>query len=192
MLLFPFNGKLFVCKDYYSEAKEVIDFIVSESALTLKLTEDALGAKYPEDIKFNCFCAGNGLIGSVNNISQEIKKEATYAKIALKNVKQGYAKCSTVVLDRAVISADKGICEAARALGADALLISAGGIELDGYDCGFIGGASGVSGKQIFFCGDITAHRDFERIEKFCGERGYEIVSLSDDPLYDIGTIMFL
>ena len=192
MLMFVLDGKLFVCKQYYSEAKESIDKIIQATDLELMLTNDLLGAQYPNDIKFNVFIVNGAMIGNTANISQEIKDYASNIGIVQVNVKQGYAKCSTVVLDGAVISADKEICNAALELGAEALSVSAGGVALDGYDCGFIGGASGVCGKQVFFCGDITKHKDLESISLFCAAHGYEVIFLSDEPLYDVGTIMFL
>ena len=55
MLIFPFEGKLFVCKSYYKEAKEAIDKIIAGSDLKLVLTDDILGSQYPNDVKFNAF-----------------------------------------------------------------------------------------------------------------------------------------
>ena len=191
MLIFGLDGKLFVCKDYYDEAKEQIDFIASRSELEIVLTSDTLSDVYPHDVAFNSFVVCDTLFGNAKYISQEIKDEAKATGVKLRSVNQGYAKCSTVVLKNAVISADKGICDAAESLGADALLISAGGVALDGYDCGFIGGASGVCDNKVFFCGNVTKHSDFNVIYNFCKSHGYDVVSLSDEPLYDVGTILF-
>lgn len=191
MLMFALDGKLFVCEQYYGEAKGSIDKIIQAADLELMLTNDLLGAQYPNDVRFNAFIINGAMIGNTTNISQEIRDYASGIGIVQASVKQGYAKCSTVVLDGAVISADNGICKAASELGIEALSVSAGGVELDGYDCGFIGGASGVCGKQVFFCGDITKHKDFESISAFCAAHGYEVISLSDEPLYDVGTILF-
>lgn len=191
MLMLRIDNRLFVCEQYYAEAKESIDRIIKATDLEPVLTDDLLSPQYPLDVRFNAFVINGAMIGNTANISQEIKNHASDLGIVQVNVKQGYAKCSTVVLDGAVISADTGICRAARQLGVEALSVSAGGVALDGYDCGFIGGASGVCGKQVFFCGDVTNHKDFESISSFCAVHGYEVISLSDDPLYDVGTIMF-
>jgi len=188
MLIFRFDGKLFVCREYYEEARETIDCIIKKTDLELIVTSDRLGKNYPEDVKFNAFILNSAIVGNIEHISEEIK---SYFKVQ-KNVRQGYAKCSSVVLDGAVISADRGIYTAALELGADALLISPDGVKLDGYDCGFIGGASGVCGNNVFFCGDITKHGDFSKISDFCSRHGYEVISLSDEPLYDVGTIIFI
>jgi hypothetical protein len=188
MLIFGLDGKLFVCKDYYDEAKEQIDFIASRSELEIVLTSDTLSDVYPHDVAFNSFVVCDTLFGNEKYISQEIKDEAEATGVKLCSVKQGYAKCSTVVLKNAVISADKGICDAAESLGADALLISAGGVALDGYDCGFIGGASiKLSGDCVAFFGDIKYHPSHEKIREFANAHNVRLIALSDEPLIDFG-----
>ena len=191
MLMFVTDSTLFVSSDYYNEAKAEIDSIINATSLSLVLTKDSFGNKYPNDIKFNCFILNKALVGNAAHISSKIKSNTEASRKRIVNVKQGYAKCSTVVLEGAVITADKGIYEAAASIGADALLVSAEGVALNGYDCGFIGGASGVFENQVFFCGNANAHKDFERISAFCAMKGYRIISLSDEPLYDVGTILF-
>lgn len=191
MLIFRLGDKLFVSKDYYGEAKETIDYIIKKASLGLVITDDTFGAEYPNDVKFNAFVIGNTLIGNTNSISTRLKAYAESVGTKLTNVKQGYAKCSTVVLGEAVISADKGICEEVKKIGFEALQISPDGVSLDGYGCGFIGGASGVFENKVFFCGDIAKHPDFKPISDFCRAHGYEVISLSEEPLYDVGTILF-
>ena len=191
MLMFKLGNKLFVCEEYYKEAKNVIDKIINNSNLELVLTNDKLGNQYPQDIKFNAFLINNTIIGNTKCISPCLKEYADSTGITLTSVNQGYAKCSTVVLDNAVITADKSIYKVAQELGADALHISPEGVELEGYDCGFLGGASGVWENKVFFCGNIGSHKNFDTIFSFCTAHGYEVISLSDEPLYDVGTIMF-
>lgn len=191
MLIFELGEKLFVSKDYYKEAKNEIDIITKAASLSLKLTNDTLGKNYPDDIKFNAFRIGNFLVGNSEYISNDLKHYSNHLGIKEATVKQGYAKCSTVVLKDAVISADKGICDGVRAIGFDELQISSDGVLLNGYGCGFIGGASGVWEDKLFFCGDITAHKDYESISAFCTAHRYEVISLSSEPLYDVGTIYF-
>lgn len=191
MLIFKLDKKLFVCQRYYKEAAEQIDRILKHASLELHLTDDTLSHEYPNDIKFNVFTLKDALIGRSEYISEKIKVHAQELGIRLVNTNQGYAKCSAIVLKNALISADKGLCNIATSLGCDALHVSAGGVLLNGYDYGFIGGASGVYQNKVFFCGNIYAHADFDKISLFCKSHGYEIISLSDEPLYDVGTILF-
>ena len=192
MLIFPFEGKLFVCKNYYKEAKEAIDKIITGSELKLVLTDDILGSKYPNDVKFNAFVLSEYLVGKRDSISAAIKNQAENSGFQIADTSQGYAKCSTVVLDNAIITADKGIYNLTCGLGYDTLLVNPCDVALRGYSCGFIGGASGVFGKKIYFCGDITKHQNGTDIIDFCNKKGYEVISLSSEPLYDVGTIIFI
>ena len=106
--------------------------------------------------------------------------------------RQGYTKCSTVVVDsRSLITADQGIAAAcSKAEDLDVLLVQEGHVALEGYDTGFIGGASGRVGDEIIFNGDLSAHPDFQKIKDFIEERGLECKWLPEYPLTDIGTIM--
>ena len=191
MLMFNLEDRLFVSKEYYFSAKEQINRIASVAALDLELTDDSFSSEYPRDVAFNAFTLKNAVIGNMAYVSKAVKSHAEKIKKELVNVNQGYAKCSTVVLENAVISADKGICKAAELLGAEAFEISFGDVVLPGYEYGFLGGASGVYDDTVFFCGDINLHRDGKKILDFCTLNRYKTVSLSDEPLYDVGTILF-
>lgn len=193
MLMLPFGDRLFVHKDYYSEAKTAMDRILTETSLSLVLTEDAVGAEYPHDISLNVAVVGNHILGRCDAMAKAVVAYAEECGVALVNTKQGYAKCSAVVLgDKALITADPAVEKAARSLSLDVLRISEGHVTLDGYDHGFIGGASGVCGNTVYFCGNILAHPDGNAIKEFCQSHGFEVVSLSEEPLYDVGALFFL
>jgi hypothetical protein len=107
------------------------------------------------------------------------------------DVRQGYAKCSIVIVDEdSIITYDKGIERACSAAGMDVLLIRPGYIRLDGYDTGFIGGTSGRIGDTIFFYGDPDTHPDGDAIRKFILSKGLKISSLKEGELTDIGSII--
>ena len=111
--------------------------------------------------------------------------------IAAVHVKQGYAKCSSMTVGDAVITADTGIYRAAISHGLDALLISPGGVGIEKYGTGFIGGASGAlcRGKTAVF-GNILSHTDGEKMLAFANARGEEIISLGESELFDYGGIV--
>ncbi len=108
------------------------------------------------------------------------------------NVRQGYSACSSLVSDDFIISADKSILTAAEKCGIDCLEISAGGIELEGYDTGFIGGCAGVCNRTVYFFGDVMTHPDGKSIREFLKAHGYICVSLGEGVLKDHGGIKFL
>jgi len=148
--------------------------------------------RYPYDIEFNCVQVGNKLICNKKYTNRTVVEYAEKNDITVIDTKQGYAKCSTCVVgDNAVITEDDSIAENAAEYGIDVLKISKGSVGLDGYNYGFIGGASGlIENKLLAFNGNLHSHPDFDKIFKFCFDRGVGIVSLSDDELYDIGSII--
>ncbi len=186
MLMFPFEGRLFVHKAYFAEAENTVLSICEASGLSLCLVNTEVEPIYPHDIALNLFQLGKHLIG--NSIPNEIAALG-YSII---HTRQGYAKCSSLVLDHAVITADPSIADAVKKTEAEVLLVAQGGVSLPGYDYGFLGGASGVCGNTVYFCGDIEMHPDEAKIKEFCHAHGYEVVSLTDEPLLDVGTLFFL
>ena len=90
-----------------------------------------------------------------------------------------------------VITSDGGIFESLRDL-IPIYKIDHGQIKLQNFNYGFIGGASGVLGKKIFFTGDLSHHSSYEEILKIINEYDYEIEILSKDPIEDYGTIFFI
>ncbi len=192
MLILPLGDRMFVHKKYYTEAKETIDRIINATSLSLTLTDDAVGAEYPCDVSLNLAILGNHVIGRRTNMAKAVQLYAEEHGISIFNTNQGYAKCSTVTLgDKAVITADPAMEKTCRALSINVLRISEGHVALDGFDHGFIGGASGVCNHTVFFCGDILTHPDGKNILSFCSAHGFDVISLSDEGLYDVGSLFF-
>ena len=150
----------------------------------------------------------------------EFVKEQTYNSdrvaepLEIIDVPQGYTKCNTLIVDEySIITSDVGIYNSCYGLpdltGSEAapedckscisgssapqpevLLIEKGHIKLQGFDYGFIGGASGRIGDTIIFNGDITQHPDYERIAAFIESRGLKIKYFAEYLLEDIGSII--
>lgn len=193
MLMLPLEDKLFVHTSYYEEAKSTIDEIVAASKLSLALVDTKVSPEYPNDVTLNLFCVGKSLIGKTDVVPKEILEYAKSKGYRLINTKQGYAKCSAVVLGQnAVITADASIQAATVEAGADVLRIPEGGVALPPYLYGFLGGASACAKDTVYFCGDIERHPDIQEITMFCQKHGYRAVSLSEEPLADMGSILFL
>ena len=193
MLILPLGDRLFVHKEYYAEAKKEIDAILSASSLSLTLTDDTVGATYPFDISLNIAVSGHFLFGRLPHMANAVIKYAKETNRQIRDINQGYAKCSTVTLgDQAIITADPTMEAAAQANSLPVLRIEEGHVILDGYDHGFIGGASGVYKSTVFFSGDLLSHPNGSEITRFCQEHGFKVISLSNELLYDVGTIFFL
>ncbi len=147
--------------------------------------------KYPFDSSLNVCCFGNTLICSKNISDAEVIEQ--FEKTGERHIiysRQGYARCSVCIVDEnSVITADRGIYNAAVKAGIDVLLIEQGYVELTGFEYGFLGGASfKISKNKLCFTGTLDAHHDKERILEFLNDRKIEPVFLTDKPVFDIGS----
>ena len=104
-------------------------------------------------------------------------------------VKQGFTNCSVCTVGtHAIITSDSMIAGKSAKAGLDVLQITPGMIRLDGYDHGFIGGASlRIRDDLIAFTGHLDDHSDKDQILRFIHERGIQTVFLSEMPIFDIG-----
>jgi len=159
-----------------------------------------LNDSYPDDCVFNMVSAGKALIcgkrvwayweGLFTNNCFGLADR--YKNIIL--VSQGYAKCSTIVVDKlSFITSDNSIFISLKSRGFNTLMVTNEGVLLGGYSNGFIGGCAGKISKDVLvFTGNIKAHKDYKNIKSFCGNVGVDIfsLSLSSDNLYDYGGIL--
>ena len=181
------KNKIIVAKgeDYLATNLQKIGFktICSDSSLE-KL--------YPGDIKLNAARIGDKLFANKIYLDSNIKHYCEKNNIEIISVKQGYTKCSTVIVNKcSIITADFSIAKAAEKYNIDVLRISQGHIQLKGYEYGFLGGACGMIGKnKLAFAGNIKNHPDYNIIKKFCSNRNVDIISLSDEILTDVGGII--
>lgn len=107
-----------------------------------------ISRKYPHDVIVNAARVGNYLIANISALDPVIQHYCKEKDIVMIPVKQGYAKCSTVVVNaNSIITEDPSIASAAAFYGLEVLKISSGFVKLDGYSYGFLGGACGMIGK---------------------------------------------
>lgn len=144
------------------------------------------GSKYPADAGL-CLCAvGHNVIYNERTADPAV---LPYLSGTLVDVPQGYTKCSVcVVSDDAIITADDVIARRAASAGLDVLKISPGHIVLEGFDTGFIGGASFlIADRTLVFTGTLDMHPDADAIDRFLAKHGVRAVYLTDEPVFDIG-----
>ena len=103
------------------------------------------------------------------------------------HINQGYAKCSICPInDKAFITEDKGIFGTVSKIdGIKPILIEVGEVSLDGFEYGFIGGASGTVEEAVLFSGRVS-----KNIAEIVKNEGRSVTILSDDALRDIGSII--
>lgn len=163
---------------------------LAKMGMTVFETAEKIAGEYPSDIRLNVALISDIAIGNFRH-SDPVVSDAVGDKRFI-NVRQGYTKCSVLVLNRrAIITDDESVYKAASETGVDTLLISKGDIMLDGYDYGFIGGASGkISSDTVLFFGNIERHRDFNRIKSFLEKYNLSYLCTDYDRLRDIGGII--
>ncbi len=154
-------------------------------------SHSSLSKKYPKDVPLNAFTFKNYFIHNLKFTDQVLLDYYKNSAYELINIKQGYGKCSSLVTSDFIITSDGGIYESLKDF-IPIYKINHGEIKLQNFNYGFIGGASGVYGKKIFFTGDFSHHSSYEEILKIIKKYDYEIEILSKDPLEDFGSIFFI
>lgn len=149
--------------------------------------KDPLKPEYPHDAVLNICIVGDRIIYNPKSADAQIISRLNGTKLCCK---QGYTKCSVCVVDEnSIITSDRKIAAIASAAGMDALTVNEKITVLDGFEHGFIGGASfKLSGNELAFTGRINDAAEKLRIENFLNERGISAVYLTDEPLFDIGS----
>lgn len=173
----------FVCeKTLYDYYKKIFD----SKGVNLLCGDRELSCNYPDDIAYNVKVVGKNVFHKLRHTDPVLKGVLQDKNFI--DVPQGYSGCSICrVSDSAIITADKVIHHRAVENGIDSLLVSGGHIVLDGFDYGFIGGASFNAGSRVYFFGDVSKHPDFCKIDNFCKQHSAEIITLCDGPLTDYG-----
>ncbi len=183
MQILPINDRIFILNECSQLAKKL-------PPEKLMFCSKRVGREYPENILLNFLYLNNKLYGKISAIDNILLSYCDTNNIKTVNVNQGYARCSTLVVNNnSVITSDMSIAKTLEKNGVEVLLISAGHIILDGYDYGFIGGASGrINENTIVFFGNVKNHPDYDKIENFCKKHSMNINILCKDiPLTDIG-----
>lgn len=148
---------------------------------------DPTGKAYPMDAGLNFCLIGRKLIYNPNTANCAVVSKLDCEMIPCK---QGYTKCSICVVDEnAIITADTKIAQIAAENGIEALLVEKDIAALDGFEYGFIGGASfKIDRNKIAFTGIINNTDEKNRIESFLSSRGIEAIYLTEHELFDIGS----
>lgn len=66
-----------------------------------------------------------------------------------------------------------------------------GSVKIEKYSYGFIGGCSGLIGKnKLFFNGDLSLHKNYNEIRDFLKENNISYFDIKNKPLTDVGSIL--
>lgn len=192
-VLFYSAGELITTADYCNAApyffSDLRNFCPN---VRITFTSDRRSAKYPEDCSMNALLIGSRLFCKSESISDTIKALAEGRSYEICPVNQGYPVCTVLTFKNRAITADRGMARVLADKGIEVTLIRDGHIALPPHEYGFIGGASGVCGNKVYFFGDLMSHPDGETIREAILSEGFTPISLSDEPLRDLGGIIFL
>ena len=185
MLINICGNSIIVHKDMNNE------FILSLALLnyTVHKSKVALQIKYPHNICLNSLNIGNLFVHSLNFTDINLLSHTKNKKLV--NVKQGYTKCSTcIVNNHAIITSDVSIAKALSLEGIDVLLIPPGDILLPGLNYGFIGGATGLIEENLLaFYGHLDHYLHGKEVLAFLKKHKVEPVFLRNGKLIDRGSI---
>ena len=194
MLLFFAPDAIYCTNSYQAIAQRELSVLSAHTQKPIRTVTGEVGERYPTDILLNAAPVGDRLFCLPAHTARELTAQAGYRVVP---VRQGYAKCSAVpIMHNALITADPSIATAAAQAGCSVLRLSAHATALKGYGTGFLGGAASFAPylpmRELLFCGDLDTHPDAAQIRDFCRAHGVTCVSLSNAPLYDVGTIFLL
>lgn len=181
------NKKVIVHKD--------IDFnfiqLLENLNLEIHYSLDALKDTYPYDIILNAVNLKDYFIHNLKFTDKNLLNNLSKKKLI--NVNQGYTKCSTAIIkDNAIITSDTSIYQALKNEPIDVLLLPSGDIILPGLDYGFIGGTCGKVDDKIVFYGTLEKYKYGDLVLDFLKKHQMIPFYLSDTPLIDRGSILFL
>ena len=193
MLMFAHENRIITSADYCERYSYIFSDIREASPNTdITFTADVFMHDYPKDAIFNALVAGGRIFLKEDSISDTVISYAKSVGLKTVRVKQGYPACTVLAFGSSAITADMGMARAMRKEGIEVTVIENGDIALPPHEYGFIGGCAGVFGKEIFFLGDYRTHRSAGLIESAILSAGFTPISLSDEPLSDLGRIIFL
>ena len=192
-VLFYSDGEIITTLDYYNQARGLfIELKRLIPPIKINITDDKRAPSYPDECILNALVIGERIFCKSDTVSKAILKLAEHRGYKICHTRQGYPACSVLSFGECAITADEGLASLMRKNGVNVTLISQGHVSLPPYKHGFIGGASGVCGDKIYFFGDISSHPDCDVICNVIRDAGFTPVSLSDEPLADLGGIIAL
>lgn len=150
-----------------------------------------LGIQYPDDVRLNCAIQDNYVWINRKTIDKNLMTELMQNGLMPIDTPQGYTKCSiAIVSPNAIMSSDDTIARAAEIHQIDVLHLPAGGIILEGYPTGFIGGCCGLIDENLLaFTGKISSFPEHQQIFAFLKKHHIDYIELTDEALFDIGSI---
>ena len=146
------------------------------------------GNIYPQTAHYNAVASSKLLIHNLK-VTDPIILDACKALPHI-HVNQAYTRCNLLALNNIFLTSDKGIHNTLMSKGVESNYYSPEGIQLEGFNHGFLGGACGVFGGKVFVCGSLKYYSQGKEFKQIVENDGYDLVELYDGPLVDVGSIL--
>ena len=163
----------------------------------IKIGQESISKKYPQDIKYNVCIIGNKAIHNFEYTDSKIKEELIKQNYELINTNQGYTNCSIAVIDdNSAIVTDKGLYKILEKHKIDVLYLKENlDIKLltkSGYSTrnGFIGGAIAKIDNNIIIFGDLNKIDKQSKIRDFIMSKDLNIIEFKNLDIIDYGGIV--
>lgn len=167
-----------------------IKWLIKEQ-VSVRIGQNKLSSAYPHTALYNAVASKHLLIHNLGITDQSILGQ--YLPEERIGVSQGYTRCNLLGLDENhFITSDRGIEKALLVRGKSVLFIDPKQLVLPGQPHGFFGGCCGILQHKLVICGDYKQLKERIELEEFTQKAGYQLVSLIDGPLIDVGSMLFI
>ena len=185
-------GENIIIPRAYFEANRALFDQAAALGYQITLSDAPRSPKYPEDVGLNAAVGEDYIICRADSTAPELLECAKLAGKKVIDVKQGYAGCSCIVTDKAVLTSDIGIHRSLTEHSIASTYVDKDGISLPGYDVGFIGGSGGFFGGTLYFFGSLDSVPCGADAKNFAEQHGYKVCELSETKLTDYGGMKIL
>lgn len=187
LLHFIDNSRVIIHKDMDKNFIKKLNCI----GLNTTLSKNSIKDRYPEDIILNALNLPDLFVHNLKYTDPVLLNNIKNKKLL--NVKQGYTKCSTAIVNNtAVITSDTGISDILKRNGIDVLKIPPGNILLPNFNYGFIGGCCGTFKNYMTFFGDLNYYIYGKYVINFLKKHNTKPIFLKRGRLIDRGSIFFV
>ncbi|WP_099203087.1 DUF6873 family GME fold protein [Miniphocaeibacter massiliensis] len=188
LVVHPIDYKnILVCREYFNYYHKKL----SKYDINVFSSKNYLEKNYPKDIYLNVSRVGRYFFHKKDCIDENLNEQLIkhYKPV---NVKQGYAKCSTMIIkNETVVTTDLKLHEKYLNLGLKSYLLPPDFINLPGYDTGFIGGTCGNIGKdEIIFYGNLEKYRYSDKLLKILKKENIKYYYPKTDSFIDRGSVI--
>lgn len=149
--------------------------------------------KHPEVARYNAVVTRKVTICNTQTVDRKILDRSFQNRII--DVRQSYCRCSTLALsDDSFLTSDAPTHGKLLENNCKSILVSPKTIQLEGYNHGLFGGCGGIlqSEKTVFFMGSLSTLPNHREMEEAITQAGLTCVTLTNQPLQDVGGIFFL